>query len=70
MKELDLSNIDLGEICLSAAEAQMQNYRMNQRSSSASAFLHVAETNLMSAQRSGKDVTKQYAELEVLKGAV
>jgi len=63
---LDLSNIDMGQICLNAAETNMEDYENGRWSREAWKYLHIAETNLMSATRQGKDTSELYERLRKL----
>ena len=70
VKELEKINwkatANLGKVCLDAAKAQMQDYELNRGSRDAWTYLHIAESNLISAARQGEDTSKHYKKLRRL----
>ncbi|MFH1711228.1 MAG: hypothetical protein ABH840_02870 [Nanoarchaeota archaeon] len=68
VKKLDLSNVDIGQICLNVAETNMQDYEKGRWSKNAWTYLHLAETNLSQAARHGKDTSELYEKLRKLQG--
>jgi len=54
------------KVTLDIAETQMQDYERNRYKPNAYLYLHVVETNLMSAQRQGIDTTQHYERLRRL----
>ena len=65
-KRIDLSKIDIGQVCINAAEDHMRDYQAHIKGKNSWCYLHIAETNLMQAKSYGKDTTKQYAKLRRL----
>ena len=59
------NSIDMGEICLSAARAQIGTYE-EVRTPQNKCFLTAAEENLQKATAYGKDATLLYSRLKTL----
>ena len=67
IEKLDLSEADMGMVILNIARTQMQDYERNRHKPNAFAYLSVAETNLINAERQGKDTSQDYERLRRLK---
>ena len=70
MKYLDLSKINPAEICLTAAETLMTEYKKQMETNpfgkNNETYLHIAETNILGAEMQGMDASSHRERLNDL----